>query len=180
MPTDAPFLTELWSDALRRADRQDQIADVELIIEVATLSPDQRLVVAEYDGSPAGAIHLNVATLSPINLDRAVQAISPHVAVPFRRRGVGRMLMEAAVAFAEELGIGHVATAAASQSRDGNRFMARVGLGPQAVLRVAPTHTVRAKLNAQRPALQRTGGRPLTQVMAARRSMRRAETRTTG
>ena len=58
--------------------------------------------------------------------------------------------MECAVTWAEELGIGHVATAASSGSREANRFMARLALGPQAVLRMAPTPAVRAKLSAAR------------------------------
>lgn len=173
--TDAPFLATLWVDALRRADRQEQIADLEVIIKNATQSPDEKLVVAEYDGSPAGAVYLRLTTLSSINLEPTVQALSPHVLPEFRRHGVGRTLMEAAVTFAEELGIGQVATAAASSSRDGNRFMARLALGPQAVLRVAPTHAVRARLVAQRPSLHRGGGRQLGQVLAARRSLRRSQ-----
>lgn len=172
-PTDAPFLATLWADALRRADRQEQVADLEVVIKCATQSPDERLVIAEYDGTPAGAVYLRLTTLSAINLEPTVQALSPHVLPQFRRHGVGRTLMEAAVSFAEELGIGHLATAAASSSRDGNRFMARLALGPQAVLRVAPTHAVRARLAAQRPSLQR--GRPLGQVLAVRRSLRRSQ-----
>jgi hypothetical protein len=39
---------------------------------------------------------------------------------------------------------------------------------------VAATPLVRAKLTAQRPAVTGSGGRPLTQVLAARRSMRRS------
>lgn len=171
---DAPFLATLWRETLRRADRQEQIADLEMIIKNASDSPDERLVVAEYDGRPAGAVYLRLTTLSSINLEPTVQALSPHVLPQFRRHGVGRTLMEAAVTFAEELGIGQLATAAASSSRDGNRFMARLALGPQAVLRVAPTHAVRARLVAQRPSLHR-GGRPLGQVLAARRSLRRSQ-----
>jgi len=108
-----------------------------------------------------------------------VQAISPHVLPAFRRRGVGRTLMEAAVAFAEERGIAHIATAAVSGSRDANRFMARLALGPHAVLRLAPTAMVQAKLDAQAPTTSRTSGRSgarqLTHVRAARRSTRRAQ-----
>jgi ribosomal protein S18 acetylase RimI-like enzyme len=178
-PEDAPLLAELWVTALRRADLQDQLTDLDLIIKTAGDSPEQKLVVAEYDGNVAGAVFLRVTTLSPINLDACVQASSPHVFPQFRRHGVGRTLMECAVSFAEELGIGNVSTAAASSSREGNRFMARLALGPQAVFRVASTHAVRAKLTAQRPASERyAGGRHLTQVLAARRSQRRSQTPT--
>jgi GNAT superfamily N-acetyltransferase len=177
---DAAVLADLWADSLRRADHQDHVADLEMIIKAAAESPEQKLVVAEYDGNFAGAVFVRVTTLSPLNLDPCVQAISPHVFPKYRRHGVGRTLMECAVSFAEELGISHVSTAASSSSRDGNRFMARLALGPQAVFRVASTHAVRAKLNAQRPAFDRVaGGRHLTQVLAARRSQRRAQAPTT-
>ena len=172
---DVPLLAEMWADALRRADRQEQLADLELIVKTATQSPEQRVVVAERDGQLAGAVFLRVTTLSALNLEPTVQALSLHVLPEHRRHGVGRTLMESAVAFAEELGVNHITTAATSGSRDANRFMARLSLGPQAVLRVASTHAVRAKLTALRPAHER-GGRQLTQVLAARRSQRRAQT----
>ncbi len=71
------------------------------------------------------------------------------------------------------------ARAAASGSRDANRFLARLALGPLATLRVAPVAAVRARLVAQRPDLTTTGsGRQLTRVLAARRSMRRAQSPT--
>lgn len=172
---DAHFLADLWSDALRRADRQDQVADLEVVLKQACVSPEQRVVIAEYDGEPAGAVFLRVTTMSPINLEPMVQALSPHVLPAFRRHGVGRTLMEAAVSFAEELGIGHVLSGATSGSRDANRFMARLGFGPQVMVRVAPTQLVRAKIEAQRPAAERlAGGRQLGSLLAARRSMRRA------
>jgi GNAT superfamily N-acetyltransferase len=173
---DAPILAELWTDVLRRADRQDQIADLEIVIKGGAASTEQRVVVAEYDGQVAGAILVRVATLTALNLEPTVQAISPHVFPQFRRRGVGQALMEYAVAFAEEVGIGQIATAAGSAARDANRFMARLGLGAHAVLRIAPTHAVRTKLAAQHPVVAAGGGREITRVLAARRSMKRART----
>jgi hypothetical protein len=65
---DAMFLADLWRDALRRADIQDQATDLELVIKSCEDSSEQRLIVAEYDGEPAGAVHLTVSTLSPLNL----------------------------------------------------------------------------------------------------------------
>lgn len=171
---DAPFLATLWQDTLRRADHQEQVADIELIVKSSQESAERRLLVAEHDGSPAGAVYLRVTTLSGLNLEPTVQAVSPHVLPEFRRRGVGRHLMEAAVSFAEELGVHHVTAAATSGSRDANRFMARLALGPLAVLRVAPTHVVRSRITAQQPAVLQRGGRQLGHVLAARRSMRRA------
>lgn len=175
------MLAEVWTDVLRRVDRDQQVADLEEIIARVEPLEEERIVVAEFDGEVAGAVHLRATTLTPLNLEPVVQAISPHVLPAFRRRGVGRTLMEAAVAFAEERGIVHIATAAASGSRDANRFMARLALGPHAVLRLAPTAMVQAKLDAQAPSAGlaggRAGARQLTHVLAARRSSRRAQRR---
>jgi GNAT superfamily N-acetyltransferase len=178
--SDAPYLAEAWSDVLRRTSPQDQVADLELVLESLEGSTDQRIVVAEYDGEFAGAVHLEATTISPLNLEPVVRALSPHVLPRFQRRGVGSALVEAAVTWAEELGIAHVATAAVSGSRDANRFMARIALGPYAVLRVATTHAVRTRLTAHRRPAQSSGGRQLTQVLAARRSLRRSRAGTSG
>jgi GNAT superfamily N-acetyltransferase len=178
-PDDAAVLAEVWAEVLRRVDHDEQVADLERIIARVTPLQDERIVVAEYDGEVAGAVHLRATTLTPINLEPVVQAISPHVLPAFRRHGVGRALMGAAVAFAEERSIAHIATAAVSGSRDANRFMARLALGPHAILRLAPTAMVKAKLDAQAPGIGvttgRSGARQLTHVLAARRSSRRAQ-----
>lgn len=181
VPGDAAQLVDVWSEVLRRAERDEQVADVRSVIERVGDLPDERIVVAEYDGQLAGAVHLRATTLTPLNLEPVVQAISPHVLPQFRRHGVGRVLMEATVAFAEELGVGYVVTAAVSGSRDANRFMARLALGPHATVRVAPTAVVKAKLTAQRPAVDRPQGRHhLTHVLAARRSLRKSQASSAG
>lgn len=174
---DAQFLAELWGDLLRRAESEDQLCDLEFVITSAESNPEQRLVIAEYDGQPAGAVLLRLTTVSPVNLEPAILSFAPTVSEVFRRRGLGHALMEAAVNFAEELGVSTLGTAAASNSRDGNRFMARLAFSPQAMLRVAPVNAVRARLTAQLPASQRhgVGQRSLGQVLAARRSIRRSQ-----
>ncbi len=138
------------------------------------------MVVAEYDGHLAGAVFLRIGTLTPLHLEPIVQVISPHVFPQFRRRGVGRALMEAAAGFAEEHSVAHVGTASLSTSREANRFMARLGLSPHATLRVASTQMLRSKLSGQRisdPRLSpRQPGRQMGQILAARRSMRRSQT----
>jgi GNAT superfamily N-acetyltransferase len=173
-PSDAPQLAELWADVLRRSAPEDQLADVQAVLQGVEGSATQRIVVAEYDGEFAGAVHLESTTMSALNLEPVVRALSPHVLPRFQRHGVGSALMEASVTWAEELGVPHLATAAVAGSRDANRFMARIALGPYAVLRVATTHAVRARLGAHRRPAQSSGGRQLTQVLAARRSLRRS------
>jgi GNAT superfamily N-acetyltransferase len=68
------------------------------------------------------------------------------VAPKHRRRGVGRMLLTAAVHLAEERGMDHVLATAASGSREGNRYLARLGFAPLVMHRVAPTSVLRRSL----------------------------------
>jgi GNAT superfamily N-acetyltransferase len=182
---DAPFLVELWSDMLRRADRQDQVNDLELIVKEAAESAERRLLLAEYDGQPAGAVLLRVLPMTPLNLEPTVQAVAPTVTASYRGKGIGSALMEAAVLWAEDLGISHITTAAPSGSRSGNRFMARLSLGQKATLRASSTHLVRAKLATMQPAPARradrmAGRRHLGQVLAARRQLSRRTSGGTG
>jgi GNAT superfamily N-acetyltransferase len=164
--SDVGALAELWCPYLRRG-AEDALEDLASVIEQLGQQPGHRLVVAEYDGEFAGAVYLMTSTYSPVNSDPVLQVHNPAVVEAHRRHGVGKALMECAVTWAEELGVGHVATATSSGSREANRFMARLALGPQAVLRVAPTCAVRAKLSSRQSA-----GRQVTQVLAARRSLR--------
>ena len=165
---DVEHLAELWQPFLRRSS-DDQLTDLATVIERLDDDPGERLVVAEYDGTFAGAAFLKATTYSPVNPEPVLQVHNAAVVPAHRRRGVGNALVETAVTWAEELGIGHVATATPSGSREANRFMARLALGPQAMLRMAPTPAVRSKIAARYPA-----ARQVTQVLAVRRSLRHA------
>ena len=63
-----------------------------------------------------------------------------------RRRGVGRALLAAAVHLADEPGIEHVLATAAAGSREGNRYLARLGFAPLVVHRIASTGALRRSL----------------------------------
>ena len=166
---DAPVLRELWADILRRGTVAEQEVDVRGVIASCEDRDDRCIAVAEVDGRVAGAVFLKASTLTPLNLEAAVLAVSPHVLPEFRRRGVGTALMDAATRFAEAQGIAMVATAAMASSRDANRFMARLSLTPQATLRVASTSAVRAKLSSRRSPTSSRGSRKIDKVLAARR-----------
>ena len=170
VPADAPRLAELWARraAARRRDRPRRRPV--RVVEAAAQDPDQRLVVAEYDGRLAGGVHLRLTTISPLNLDLSVQVMSPTgvpgVPAPRRRPGPdGRRRRLGGGARR-----GPCRERGASGSRDGNRFMARLALGPVATLRLAPTTVVRAKLMAQRPPVARVprGSSPTCSPYAAR------------
>lgn len=169
---DIPALAELWSELVRGDDHTDPHGDMAVLI--AGQGEHNRVVVAEYDGVFAGAVLLTVTTISPLNLTPMVNIVSPTVVECYRRRGVGRSLIEAGVLFAEERDVTQVGTASVSTSRDANRFMARLGLATRASFRLAPTSTVRARITAMRPSMARPQRQQLGHVLAARRSMRRA------
>jgi predicted N-acetyltransferase YhbS len=170
---DAETLVELWESAMRQGDRESMVEDARRVVIDSDTGEQCCIVVAELDGVVAGAVYLRVTTVTPVNLEPVVQAVSPHVAPRFQGRGVGRALIEAAVTYAEERGIAHVASAAVTGSREANRFMARLALGPMATLRLAPTAVVRGKLSSQQRGA-RAPSRQLSQVLAARRSLRRS------
>jgi predicted N-acetyltransferase YhbS len=172
-PSDVATLRELWSDILRKGGLDEQLADVARIVATAGEREDQCVVVAEIDGEVAGAVYLEASTFTPLNLEPAVLAVSPHVLPQFRRKGVGSALMETACRFAEQHGITHIQTAAAAELRDANRFMARLSFAPQAMLRAATTSSVRARLPQSRqvtPAA--TSKQRIDRVLAARRIRR--------
>jgi GNAT superfamily N-acetyltransferase len=164
---DVEQLAELWQPFLRKGT--DALHDLVSTIEQLVDRPGERLVVAEFDGGFAGAVFLRATTYSPVNPEPVLQAHNLAVVDAHRKRGVGKALMECAVTWAEELGVGHLATATSSGSREANRFMARLALGPQAMLRMAATPAVRSRLAGRTP-----GGRQVTQVLAVRRSLRHA------
>ena len=180
-PEDADALLRVWSPVgAGRATEQDGQAARAALARIAA-DPDQRLLVALVEGSVVGAVHLVRATVSPVHCESAVHVTHLHVLESHRRRGVGRALMEAVVGWAEEKDTVHVIAAAAAGSRDANRFMARLGLGQVAVLRGATVAGLRAKLPVEPPAAARVGARSsrtVGQVIVQRRSLRRAQART--
>lgn len=174
VPDDAAFLADLWQGSLRRGDVVERERDVRAVLERVAACPQERVVVAEQNGECAGAVLLRLATVSSLDLDRAVQVLVPTVLPRCRRHGVGRALVAAAVAFAEEHDVAFVGTAADAGSREANRFMARLGFSQRATYRLAPTALVRSRVGGHRPD-PATGVRPVGRVLAARRSRRRAQ-----
>lgn len=171
--SDVASLRELWGDILRTGGLDEQLADVARVVASAAERDDQHVAVAEINGEVAGAVYLEATTFTPLNLEPAVLAVSPHVFQRFRRKGVGSALMEAACRFAEQHGITHIQTAAAAEARDANRFMARLSFAPQAMLRAATTSAVRARLPQSRQTNPATTSRQrIDRVLAARRIRR--------
>jgi len=177
--TDAAELAELWSGLTRRSSHSDVLAEARAAILRTVERERERIIVAVHLGSVVGAAHLAIGELSPISSETVLRVSHLSVDADMRRRGVGRAMMDAALCFAEEFGVGSIMAASASNSRDANRFMARLGLAQIACVRVAPTAAMRAKLPPELPAAFLRGAsasnRQLGQVIAQRRSMRRQQ-----
>ena len=179
VPDDVDALREVFAGAAGPVVDETPGEAASAVASIAA-DPDRRLLVALLDGRVAGAAQLVRTSLSPLQAASAVHVIHLHVLDDCRRHGVGTALMEATVSWAEEKDTPHVLAAAAVGSRDANRFMARLGLGQVAVVRAASVATLRAKLPVEPPAICMTDNRHhrmVGQVLARRRSMRRAQTK---
>lgn len=170
--SDAALLAQLWTDQIRRADPAEQLADIEMILKQAAATPEERLIVVEYDAEPVGAVLLRLTTVSALNLEPTVEVVHPRVLPSHRRKGVGRALMDAATTFAAENGVVLLTAVVPSTARDANRFMARLGLAQAATWRVGTTSQVRSRVSPAAAGDTRALGR--SRVLAARRSARRS------
>jgi predicted N-acetyltransferase YhbS len=181
-PADVDELRVLLAAASARScDEEARPGEAAASVAAIALDPDQRLLVAEVEGQVAGVVHLVRAPLSPLQTGTAVHVLHLHVREDRRRHGVGRALMESTLFWAEEKESGHVVAAASVNDRDANRFMARLGLSQVAVMRAATVSALRAKMPVEPPAAARVGSRShrsVGQVLAQRRSQRRAQAKT--
>jgi GNAT superfamily N-acetyltransferase len=174
IPEDAAALLSLWTEAPAgdRRDRQDRHPlspdpDVGAAVARVAADPAERLLVALLEDEVCGAVHLRRAPITPIHDEDAIHVDHLHVRASLRRKGVGRALIEAVATWAEEKDSHHLLAIVAANSRDGNRFMARLGFSQVGVVRAASVTTVRLKLAGEQ--IVRGGDR----VLAARRSLRR-------
>jgi N-acetylglutamate synthase-like GNAT family acetyltransferase len=179
-PADVGELHDLLG-AVTRIGEEPRPVEAQAAVAAIAVDPEQRLVVAELEGRVVGVAHLVRTPLSPLQTETGVYVLHLNVRDDARRHGVGRTLMEAIVSWAEEKGSSHVVAAASAASRDTNRFMARLGLGQVAVMRMATVSALRAKLPVEPPAAARVGSRSprsVGHVLAQRRSLRRAQAKT--
>jgi GNAT superfamily N-acetyltransferase len=171
---DTPSLLSMWAelrDAGGRIERMapgpDDVALRSRLDQVAADPSSRALVAVVDDDEVAGMVLLTEAPYAPLFDQRAVHAHYLHVREGFRRRGVGKALLAAAVAFADEVGAEHVMTSVLPQLRETQRFYARLGFSPVVVRRSVPTTALRRRLAA-------SGSTALSDhLVARRRSMRR-------
>lgn len=122
------------------------------IIEI--LEAAARTLLVAVDDATGALVGLLVAKrdeIGAIDLTPVLHVTHLIVAPGHRRRGVGRMLLAAAVSLAEELNIDRVLATVASGSREANRYLARLGFAPLVMHRLAPTSVLRRSLGIADP-----------------------------
>jgi GNAT superfamily N-acetyltransferase len=177
VPEDARSLIELWTadasqsggaeapdPALEDGPRAQEAAAC--IAQIAA-DPDHQLLVAEIDGTILGAMHLRRGRVSPIQLAEAVHVTHLQVRGGYRRRGIATALLSAATAWADEKDSPHLLAVAPAQSREAQRFLARLGFAQVAVVRAVATSTLRHRFSTM------TVSRETNRLLAARRTLRR-------
>jgi ribosomal protein S18 acetylase RimI-like enzyme len=150
---DVVALAGLWAELRRYESLYPRLTtlgepDFSRGVQRLLAQPGARILFAHLGDAPAGMAMVTTVPLGPLDATRAVQVEFTIVAEAFRRRGVGRALMSAAAAYAEEIGVEHVTVSAPPTSREANRFYAQLGLTPMAVRRVASAGVLRRRLAA--------------------------------
>jgi GNAT superfamily N-acetyltransferase len=173
-PDDVSEVLTLWSHD-RRSDEEPTprpVSEATRALAQIAADPDERMLLGFLDDRLVAAVHLRRAPLSPLHTETAVHTSYLQVHPDFRRRGFAKALLDAALSWAEEKDVTHITAITNSNARETNRFLARLGLGTAATIRIASTATMRRKLNPE-PILAHHTRRQLGRVLAQRRSIAR-------
>jgi GNAT superfamily N-acetyltransferase len=178
---DVPALLQLFDGLLAAGSRAgtasravagsvvDHRAEAEARYRAALDDVDSRVFVAVVDdptGSPEGAgvegavagerivgMVLCSVTGSGTFVDLPIVGMNHFFVVPaLRRCGAGRVLVAAATAWAEQRGLDGLGVAVYPDSREANRYFARLGFAPVYVHRVAPLAGLKRVLGSAVPA----------------------------
>ena len=140
--------TDISSTALNaRALAEVGAAELAARFDVVLDETDRVLLVAcDEAGALVGMLAARRDELSAVEATPVLHVTHLLVVPAWRRRGVGRALLTAIVLAAEERGIEALVASVASGSREGNRYLARLGFAPLVVRRVASIGTLRRSL----------------------------------
>lgn len=183
VPDDLPALLELWQELREVSPRRPVRGGAaqptpEARLTAVLADPACRVVVATAEEQPIGMAVLSTTWVSPLLDARAVQVSLLVVSSAHRKHGVGRALVCAAVAFAEEVDADEVVVSVLPSLREANRFYAQLGFSPQVVRRTAPVPSLRRRLTAvtDRPVTDLALRRARLRPARVRQALRRVET----
>jgi ribosomal protein S18 acetylase RimI-like enzyme len=104
------------------------------------------VAVEETTGALAGLLAARTDEIGMIDVTPALHITHLLVTPEHRRRGVGRALLAGAVHLADEQGLDRVLATVAASSREGNRYLARLGFAPMVIERVVGKQALRKAL----------------------------------
>ncbi|MEO8888105.1 MAG: GNAT family N-acetyltransferase [Jatrophihabitantaceae bacterium] len=104
------------------------------------------VAVDDSTGELAGLLVARPDEIGAVDLTPVLHVSHLIVGPKQRRRGIGRMLLAAVVHLAEAQGVERILATAAAGSREGNRYLARLGFAPLVVHRVASIAALRRSL----------------------------------
>jgi ribosomal protein S18 acetylase RimI-like enzyme len=151
---DVPVLLDLWDELRQVGGRGERANNPVSTVEVRDRltqvieNPSYRIVIASFEGAPAGMVVLQATRPDPFTDARVVNVAHLVVSNRTRNNGVGRALMSAAADFAAERRLDQVSVSVYPSLRDASRFFARLGFSPAATRRVAPLSVLRRRLGA--------------------------------
>ncbi|HTW21172.1 MAG TPA: GNAT family N-acetyltransferase [Mycobacteriales bacterium] len=151
---DLPVLISLWDELRQSGGRAARAVnplsgvDAKDRLRCVLEDPGCRVVIACAGDAPAGMAIMRIARPDPLTDNELVYM--PHVVVSplFRHRGVGHALVAAAVDYASERHVDHIAVGVYPALRETNRFFARLGFAPAAMQRIAPVAGLRRRLGS--------------------------------
>ncbi|MGZ4604133.1 MAG: GNAT family N-acetyltransferase [Kineosporiaceae bacterium] len=141
------------------------------LVDALTRRDDLHILLARWEGRPAGFAVVRVGQLMPVVEGDCVQLEHLYVAAALRRQGVARALLAGVATLAERHGADQILSGAPPSAREVHRFLARLGFTPLVLRRVVGTATLRRRLagESRRSALE--------DLLSRRRSSRARETR---
>jgi GNAT superfamily N-acetyltransferase len=155
VPEDADLLLALAERARADADVERALPRPQAVPPrerlAATMGrPDVEVHLAlSGEGQPVGVLVLRLGELLVLTGGTAVHVEELYVRPSWRRRGVARELLAAAVAAGERGGAEDVACVLPPGGRDVARFFARLGFAPLVTVRAVPVARLRARLGAR-------------------------------
>jgi GNAT superfamily N-acetyltransferase len=163
LPDDTEDLLVLWVQAraeLGGAGRSLLGSSPDVIrprlVDALTRRDDLYILLARWEGRPAGFAIVRVGQLMPVLDGDCVQLEHLFVTAPLRRHGVARALLAGVAGLAERSGADQILSGAPPSAREMHRFLARLGFTPLVLRRVAATATLRRRLagESRRSALE--------------------------
>ena len=170
---DADDLIELWVQAraeIAGAGRAVLGGAPDVIrprlLDALSRQDDLHVLLARWEGRPAGFAVVRVGHLMPLADDDCVQLEHLFVTPSLRRHGVARALLGGVAGLAERHGADQILSGAPPSAREVHRFLARLGFTPLVLRRVTATATLRRRLAGES---KRSG---LEDLLSRRRSLR--------